>query len=133
MRKILVDTSAYSDLLSGSEQVLKVLARADLVYMSIFVLGELYAGFKGGSRETLNRDLLARFLSRPTVRVLSATQETAEVFAEVKHSLKRAGTPLPINDVWIAAHAIETGSVLATFDSHFQRINGLRLWDMARR
>lgn len=133
MRKTLIDTSAYSYLLSGSEDVLKVLARADLVYISVFVLGELYAGFKGGSKETFNRDLLARFISRPTVRIVPATQETAEIFAEIKHSLQRAGTPLPINDVWIAAHAIETGSVLATFDSHFNQISGLRLWDIVRR
>jgi tRNA(fMet)-specific endonuclease VapC len=132
MRKILIDTSAYSHLLLGNPDVLKVLEHADLVYMSVFVLAELYVGFKGGSKETSNRDLLARFVSRPTVRIVSATQETAEVFAEIKHSLKRAGTPLPINDVWIAAHAIETGSVLATFDSHFRKISGLRLWDVVR-
>ena len=97
----------------------KALEYADLVYLSVFVLAELYVGFKGGSKEKQNRDLLTRFVSRPTVRIVSATQETAEVFAEIKHSLKRAGTPLPLNDVWIAAHALETGSVLATFDSHF--------------
>lgn len=132
MRKILIDTSAYSHLLRGNEDVLEVLGRADLIYMSVFVLAELYVGFKGGSREAHNRDLLARFVGRPTVRIISAAQETAEVFAEIKHSLKRAGTPLPINDVWIAAHAIETGSVLATFDSHFKKISGLRLWDVIR-
>jgi len=133
MRKILIDTSAYSHLLRGSEDVLEVLGRADLIYLSVFVLAELYVGFKGGSKETPNQDLLARFVRRPTVRRVSATQETAEVFAEIKHSLQRAGTPLPIHDVWIAAHAVETGSVLATFDSHFNKINGLRLWDVIRR
>jgi tRNA(fMet)-specific endonuclease VapC len=132
MRKMLIDTSAYSHLLLGSADALKALEHADLVYLSVFVLAELYAGFKGGSKETRNRDLLARFIGRPTVRIVPATQETAEVFAEIKHSLKRAGTPLPINDVWIAAHAIETGSVLVTFDSHFNKISGLRLWDAIR-
>jgi tRNA(fMet)-specific endonuclease VapC len=132
MRKILVDTSAYSRLLLGDPDVLKALEHADLVYVSIFVLAELYVGFRGGSKEKHNRDLLARFLSRPTVRTVAATRETAEVFAEIKHSLKRAGTPLPLNDVWIAAHAFETGSVLVTFDSHFAKIPGLRLWDILR-
>ncbi len=132
MRKILLDTSAYSRLLQGNREVLQVLESADLVYLSIFVLAELYFGFKGGSKEKHNRDLLARFVSRPTVRIIPATRETAEVFAEIKHSLKRAGTPVPLNDVWIAAHAIETGSVLATFDSHFEKIAGLRLWDLLR-
>lgn len=132
MRKILIDTSAYSRLLLGSPEVRKALESADLVYLSIFVLAELYFGFKGGSKEKQNRDLLARFVRRPTVRILPATRETAEVFAEIKHSLKRAGTPVPLNDVWIAAHALETGSVLATFDAHFEKIAGLRLWDLLR-
>jgi tRNA(fMet)-specific endonuclease VapC len=132
MKKILLDTSAYSRLRCGSEGVLDALSRADLVYLSVFVLGELYAGFKAGSKEAANRELLERFLSRPTVRILPATRETAEVFAEIKHSLKRAGTPVPLNDIWIAAHALETGSVLATFDAHFTQIAGLRLWDFLR-
>jgi len=128
MKKILLDTSAYSRLRQGSQEVLDALNRADLVHVSVFVLGELYAGFKGGSKETANRELLDRFLKRATVRIVPATQETAEAFAEIKNTLKRAGTPLPLNDVWIAAHAVETGSVLVTFDTHFRRIPGLRLW-----
>jgi len=133
MKKILLDTRAYSRLRCGSEEVLNALSHADIVYLSVFVLGELYAGFKGGSKEGANRELLERFLSRPTVRILAATRETAEVFAEIKHALRQTGTPLPINDVWIAAHAIETGSVLVTFDSHFNCIRGLRLWDVVRK
>lgn len=132
MRKVLIDTSAYSRLLRGSEEVLHALGRADIVHMSVFVLAELYTGFKGGSREARNRDLLERFLRRPTVRLLPATRETAEVFAEIKHALREAGTPVPINDVWVAAHAVETGSVLVTFDAHFKQIAGLRLWDVRR-
>ncbi len=53
------------------------------------------------------------------------------IFAEVKHALKRAGTPLPLNDVWIAAQALETGAVVATFDAHFASISGLRRWPPA--
>lgn len=129
MKKILLDTSAYSYLRQGNEEVLDALSHADLVYVSIFVLGELYAGFRGGSKEPANRELLERFLKRPTVRVIAATRETAEVFGEIKNMLKRAGRPLPLNDVWIAAHAMETGSIVVTFDSHFRQIPGLRLWN----
>jgi len=53
------------------------------------------------------------------------------IFAEIKHALKRAGTPLPLNDVWIAAQALETGAVLATFDARFANVPGLRLWPPA--
>ena len=129
MKKIVIDTNAYTKLLTGAAEVLDAITLAEVVYMSIFVLGELYAGFKGGSREHPNRKILDKFLNRSTVKILNATSETAEVFAEVKNQLKQTGRPIPINDVWIAAHALETGSVLVTYDEHFKDINGLRIWD----
>ena len=70
-----------------------------------------------------------RFLLKPSVKILNATSETAEVFGVLKQDLKKAGTPLPINDVWIAAHALETGSILITYDDHFKKIAGMRRWD----
>jgi tRNA(fMet)-specific endonuclease VapC len=129
MKRLLIDTSAYSRLLRGSREVLDTLTRAEVVNMSIFVLAELYAGFKGGSKESENRRLLEQFLARPTVQILPATRGTAEVFATIKHTLRRAGHPLPIHDVWIAAHAVETGSVLVTFDAHFRQIGDLHVWN----
>ena len=73
-----------------------------------------YTGLLAGSQDVLD---------------MIATAETADVFGMVKSRLKAAGTPLPINDVWIAAHAIETGSIVVTFDRHFSKVPGLRLWD----
>ena len=96
--------------------------------MSIFVLGELFAGFKGGTREENNMLALSRFLDKQSVHVLDATRETAAIFGTLKSGLQKAGTPLPVNDIWIAAHTVETGAVLVTYDSHFSRIIGLRLW-----
>ncbi|MCP4714286.1 MAG: type II toxin-antitoxin system VapC family toxin [Deltaproteobacteria bacterium] len=129
MKKILLDTNAYVRFLAGDREVLAGLATAGIVYMSVVVLGELYAGFRGGKKEVANRKVLEQFLSKPTVRVLEVTQETSEVFGEVKALLKKTGTPLPINDVWIAAHALETGTVLFTYDRHFQKVPGVRLWE----
>ena len=60
--------------------------------------------------------------------MLDASQETSQIFAEIKYNLKKAGTPIPINDVWIAAHTFETGSVLITYDAHFEKVAGLRIW-----
>lgn len=128
MKKILLDTNAYTRLLRGDEGVLEVLGRADTVFVSVVVLGELYAGFKGGDRESANRAQLDEFLRRPTVRILTATQETSEIFGTIKHRLKVAGSPIPMNDVWIAAHATESGSHLVTYDAHFERVPGLLLW-----
>ncbi len=133
MKTIVLDTNAYTGLLAGSQDVLDTIAAADTLYMSIFVLGELYAGFAGGTREQENWEILNRFLLKPTVKILNATGETADVFGTLKSRLKAAGTPLPISDVWIAAHAIETGSIMVTFDKHFNKVPGLRLWDRIRK
>ena len=129
MRKILLDTNAYIGYLRGDERVLSYLGQAEIVYMSVFVMGELYAGFRAGKREKENKQILERFLIKSTVSVLEASKDTAEIFGMVKDSLKRTGHPIPVNDVWIGAHALETGSVLLTFDRHFDFIPGLRLWD----
>ena len=127
--KVLLDTNALTALWSGDERVLDALGQAERVFMSIVVLGELFAGFRGGSRMKENRARLAGFLAKPTVNTLELTTETAEVYGQIKDALRRAGTPVPINDVWLSAQAIETGSVLVTFDSHFENVPGVRLWD----
>jgi len=129
VKKVLIDTNAYVRYLAGDQRVLESFGGADRVYMSVFVLGELFAGFKAGKKPAENRRILERFLDKPSVRVLEASRETAEVFGEVKDSLKRAGRPIPLNDVWIAAQALESGAVLVTFDGHFRDVPGLRLWE----
>lgn len=129
MKKVLLDTNGYSRLLKGDEKVLTEISAAEQVYMSIFVIGELLSGFKVGSKELENKSILSRFIQKSTVILLNTSFETAEIFAKIKQELKQAGTPLPINDIWIAAQTIETGSVLITYDKHFQKIRGLLLWD----
>jgi tRNA(fMet)-specific endonuclease VapC len=129
MRKVLLDTNAFTSLFKGDERVLETISKSDTIYVSIFVLGELLAGFKGGSKELQNKEILNRFLEKNTVEILEATAETADVFGQLKHELRIAGTPIPINDVWIASHALETGSVLITYDIHFKKVKGIRLWD----
>ena len=128
MKKVLLDTNAYCNLLRGDKNVLNIISKANIVYMSIFVLGELYTGFKGGDKEPWNKELLNNFIEKPTVRILDANIETSEIFSEIKNSLKNSGNPILINDIWIAAHSLETGSVLITFDDHFNKISGIRLW-----
>jgi len=129
MSAILIDTNAYARFLAGDERVLDMLARASRIHVSVFVLGELLAGFRLGSREKKNREILGRFLAKPGVTVLDATKDTADCFGLIKSALKKSGRPIPLNDVWLAAHALETGSVLVTFDAHFEVVPGLRIWD----
>jgi tRNA(fMet)-specific endonuclease VapC len=129
MSRILLDTNAYIRLLAGDARVLDALAGAERIYMSVFVLGELYAGFRGGEKYRENTLRLDRFSQKPAVEILDATRDTADCFGLVKASLRKAGTPIPVNDVWIAAQALETGSILVTFDDHFKAVPGLRIWE----
>jgi len=128
VNKILLDTNAYTALMAGSGEIFIALSSAETVYLSVIVLGELLEGFKGGSRESENKKRLEKFLEKPTVKILAVTAETSEVYAGIKTRLRKAGTPIPIHDVWIAAHAQESGAVLVTFDSHFNKVPGIRLW-----
>jgi tRNA(fMet)-specific endonuclease VapC len=73
--------------------------------------------------------LLRKFLLKPLIRVVDATLTTSEIYSEIKNNLKKAGSPIPINDVWIAAHVIESGAQLITYDQHFKKIKDLRIWD----
>jgi tRNA(fMet)-specific endonuclease VapC len=130
MKKILLDTNAYTSFRGGDRAILSVLASADVVYLSIFVIGELLAGFAGGKRNSENRAQLDEFKSKSTVKVLAATEETAHIFASIKNNLKQAGTPVPVNDIWIASHALETGAAVVTHDKHFKAIGGLRIVDV---
>lgn len=130
MKKVLLDTNAFSALFKGDNSVFDVIVESERVFVSIFVLGELFTGFKGGKKEKENRKILNDFLSKSSVRLIDATRETAEIFSEIKNKLRLTGTPVPINDIWIAAHVIETGSVLITFDKHFIKIAGLRIWSI---
>ena len=129
MRSLILDTNAYSGFLSGDPAILDALGEAESVKMSVVVLGELFAGFRGGRRRSQNLRYLNSFLAKRSVEVLDISRETSEVFGQIKYSLKEAGTPIPINDVWIAAQALETGSILATFDRHFAKVPGVRLWE----
>lgn len=127
MKKVLLDTSAFIELLRGKKKVADIMNSADIIYFSFFVIGEILVGFRGGKKEEENFKIYNSFKNMPAVRILDGTEETAEIFSEIKSKLKSSGKPIPINDIWIASHCIETGSVLITCDKHFNSIAGLRL------
>ena len=129
MKNILLDTSTYGRFFRGDERVLDPLSHAETVYFSAIVMGELLAGFRGGVKLRENRSRLPGFLqSQRSKPCTSATKQ--QKYSQVKHALQLSGTPIPMNDVWIASQVIETGSVLVTFDQHFQKVAGLRIWDI---
>lgn len=128
MKKIVLDTNAYSALIEGDKEVEAVLNQANQIYLPFIVIGELYYGFKKGSKEVRNREILSAFEAMPTVEHLYPNSETLEIYSDIFLELKNNGTPIPTNDVWIAACTIETGSVLITFDKHFLNVSKIRAW-----
>lgn len=123
--KVCLDTSAYSRLMKGHTPLTQLLESSEEVLIPSTVLGELYAGFEMGSKREANRIQLAEFLALPGVDTVSVTPDIAERYGLLVNQLARQGTPIPTNDVWIAASALEVGARLVTYDPHFQHVHGL--------
>jgi tRNA(fMet)-specific endonuclease VapC len=117
-----LDTSAYSNFRRGNEEVAALLDRADLVGVPTIALGELRTGFMLGSKRQRNEAELDAFLGSPVVEVLPVDAETSRHYAEIVAELRKAGTPVPTNDIWIAATAARSGTTVLTCDDHFERI-----------
>lgn len=120
--RVALDTNRLIDLFRGDAELGNWLAFCDEVWIPLFVLGELKAGFYGGKQPSRSEALLQRFLEKETVRILLSGAETAEQYGRLFAQLKRAGTPIPLNDVWIAALALEHNLRLITRDQHFEHI-----------
>ena len=127
MKQIILDTNFYAAFKKNDATAVSLLRRADFVGVNTVIMGELLAGFRCGSREDLNRKELDEFLDSPRVDILPIDDETAEFYAQVFHELKQKGRPIPSNDLWLAASALQHGLALATFDDHFSNISGLLL------
>jgi tRNA(fMet)-specific endonuclease VapC len=122
LRRVLLDTSAYSLLMRGRKEVSALLDAADEVYLPAVVIGELLDGFKKGNSEQRNREILDRFMAVPSVMILPLDEETGERYAVILDFLRRQGSPIPTNDLWIAASAMQHGLVLITADRHFLKL-----------
>ena len=123
--KILLDTNAYVGFKLNLEQVVEMIASAEHIYFSPVVLGELMFGFRNGSRFRENMEDLNRFMQNEAVELVQVSSLTADRFSRIASHLKRQGTPIPTNDIWIAAQTIEFGAELITSDKHFENISGL--------
>jgi tRNA(fMet)-specific endonuclease VapC len=125
MRPILIDTNAYSAFKRGDEEVIDLIRHSEKIGISPIVLGELLGGFDQGGRAKYNREELQEFLSSSRIRIFPITHDTANFYSQVYCSLKRKGQPIPTNDMWIAAQALENGCMVCSFDKHFSAIDGL--------
>lgn len=117
-----LDTSAYSQFQRGEQRIVDLVDSADWLGVPFVVVGELWLGFLLGDQRERNGRELEEFLSHPAVETLALDLATAQAYGEIVVALRTAGTPVPTNDIWIAACAARAGATVLTFDRHFRAI-----------
>ena len=123
--RILLDSNAYSRLMRGDDQTVAVVRDATEILMSAVVIGELLYGFRNGSRFDRNASDLRYFLDNPYVSFVPVGPISADRYSRIASALRGKGSPIPTNDVWIAAHAMETGADMVSADRHFEAVDGI--------
>ncbi len=122
MSRYCIDTSAYGHFKLGHEEVVEILDSAEWVGVPAIVLGELWTGFLQGRHPKKNEAELRAFLQNPVVEILAVDDEVARIYGEIVVALRKAGAPIPTNDIWIAATAARSGATVLTYDGHFQSV-----------
>jgi len=121
----MLDTSAYVGFKRNAVEAVEIIVKAELIIFSPVVMGELMFGFRNGTRFKENMDDLDRFLKHEVVDLLPIGKITSDRYSRISVKLRQQGTPIPTNDIWIAAQAMEQGAELITSDQHFDKISGL--------
>ena len=121
---MILDTSALSAWAEGRATVEPPLRVAQRLVVPSVVLGEYYFGIRQSRHRTRYEDWLARYL--PLTEIATVTSATADAYADIRLELKRLGTPIPPNDVWIAALARQHGLAVLSNDGHFDVVDGVR-------
>ena len=125
MSAFALDTNVYSAFMRGVPAAVHALRRAHEIHIPLIVLGEVLAGIAAGTRVEANRETLTRFMASSRVSLLNPDEKTASHYAEIFATLRANGSPIPTNDLWIAALARQHRLALLTFDSHFAAVPGL--------
>lgn len=122
MSRLLIDTSAYSAFFRGDADAKAALQACDSIFLNPVVIGELLSGFRRGRNRAANEAQLAEFLAAPRVTVVDLDEETSSRYAAILEGLWKAGTPIPTNDLWIAASAMQHGLEVLTADAHYAQV-----------
>jgi tRNA(fMet)-specific endonuclease VapC len=120
--RVVLDTNRYVDLCRDDESIAAIVETADTVYLPFVALAELRAGFAVGSKGAANEQVLRRFLAKDGVEVLYADDGTTRHYASTHRQLRHQGTPIPTNDLWIAALVLQHDLVLCSRDGHFDHL-----------
>jgi len=123
--KILLDTTAYVGFKRDISEVVNVITSAEQIFFSPIVLGELMFGFRNGTKFEKNMQELNRFLDHAAVALVPIGKVTSDRYSRIATQLKHQGTPIPTNDLWIAAQTMEHGAELISSDRHFEKVPGL--------
>jgi tRNA(fMet)-specific endonuclease VapC len=120
--RVLVDSNRYRDFCEGIPEVVGFFRQASEINIPFIAVAELRAGFACGARSLANERVLTQFLQRPRVNLLLADGETTRHYASLFRQLRAQGTPIPTNDLWIAALAIQHDLILLSRDEHFRHL-----------
>lgn len=120
--RLALDTNRLTDLLRGDEVLAQLVETATSVSVPFVVLGELRAGFSLGTKGPDNERALRRLMEKPGVECLLASEATTRHYAQLYRQLREQGTPIPTNDLWIAALVVEHDLVLCSRDRHFSHL-----------
>ncbi|MGA9017681.1 MAG: type II toxin-antitoxin system VapC family toxin [Candidatus Cybelea sp.] len=120
--RIVLDTNRYGDLFVGLAQTVELIEHAETVFVPFVVLAELRAGFAFGRRQAENERVLRHFLSRDGIATLFADDQTTQQYATIYRQLRKQGTPIPTNDMWLAALALQHDLALHDRDKHFDHL-----------
>ena len=120
--RLALDTNRYTDLCRGEASIVETVELADEIWLPFIVVGELRAGFAVGNQGPRNEAVLRRFLLKPGVAILYADEQTTHHYANVYRQLRKQGTPIPTNDMWIAALVLQHSLVLCARDAHFDAL-----------
>ena len=123
--RVALDTNGYVAFCRGEEETVDLLEKADSIHLPFVVLAELRAGFAVGRRESENERVLSLFLSKPEVYSLFADDQTTQQYASLYRQLRQQSTPIPTNDIWIAALVLQHGLTLHARDRHFDHLQQL--------
>ena len=123
--RVLLDSNAYSRLMRGDGQTAALVRSSTDILMPAVVIGELLCGFRHGSRFDRSASELRSFLENPYVSFVPVGPTTADRYSGIAAAMRSKGTPIPTNDLWIAAHAMETGVDLVSADRHFEAVDGI--------
>lgn len=125
VRPILLDTNAYTAFKRNVTEAVEIIHNTSFIGLNSIILGELYSGFAMGSKEEINRRELEQFLEISKMNCLAINSDTADHYARVYCGLRKKGNPIPTNDMWIAATALQYNLALFSYDKHFQAVDGL--------